>query len=76
MECQSIIYSNLFWSRKVSFSYSAGIIHFKGISEQSHVQIVDTKGRIITNKTVNQLQIDFKVKAQGLYLLRINNKDM
>jgi hypothetical protein len=60
----------------VSFSYSAGIIHFKGISEQSHVQVVDTKGRIIANKTVNQSQIDSKVKVQGLYLLRINNKDI
>jgi polyhydroxybutyrate depolymerase len=63
-------------TEKVSFTYSAGIVHFKGISEQSLVQIVDTKGRNVANAIVNQSRIDFRNRAQGMYLLRINNKNM
>jgi polyhydroxybutyrate depolymerase len=60
----------------VSITYNSGIIHFQGITEHSPVKIIDTKGRVVTNTIVNQSQIVFKNMAQGMYLLRINNKNM
>jgi Carbohydrate esterase, sialic acid-specific acetylesterase len=63
-------------AENVSMTYSSGIIHFQGISDQSLVQVIDTKGRVVVNAIVNQSQIAVKDLVQGMYLLRINNKDM
>ncbi|NLD95337.1 MAG: T9SS type A sorting domain-containing protein [Fibrobacter sp.] len=60
-------------AKVISATYSAGIIHLQGIEEQTPVQIVDTKGRLVANSIVNQSQISLKDMAQGIFFLRLRN---
>ncbi len=60
----------------ITAAYSSGIINFKGLKDQSQVQLIDTRGRQIVNAYVNQSQLVLRNRLQGIYLLRINNADM
>ncbi|HEX2955276.1 MAG TPA: PHB depolymerase family esterase [Chitinispirillaceae bacterium] len=57
----------------ISAIYSSGSVHFQGIRDQSPVQVIDTKGRLVAKATVNQSQIALKDRSHGMYMLQIIN---
>jgi len=74
---QTVIHPQMISSSgNISVFYSSGIIHFRGIKEQSQVQLIDTRGRLVANALVNQSQVVVKNRVQGMYLLKIDNADM